>query len=138
MEQALRDRLVCGIHSEGIQKRLLAEVELTLATAVKIAQGMETAENNSRAFKDTVPSVQHFSVGTKLTTQTKKACYRCGQTSHDQTNCRFRGENCHQCGKQGEHETVNSPFKVATPATLKEGGKKTEKKGRDGGRVGEN
>ena len=94
LEQALRDRLVCGIHSEGIQKRLLAEADLTLATAVKIAQGMETAENNSRAFKDTVPSVQHFSVGTTLTTQTKKACYRCGQTSRDQTNCRFRGENC--------------------------------------------
>ena len=106
LEQALRDRLVCGIHSEGIQKRLLAEADLTLATAVKIAQGMETAENNSRAFKDTVPSVQHFSVGTKLTTQTKKACYRCGQTSHDQTNCRFHGENCHQCGKQGHIASV--------------------------------
>ena len=30
LEQALHDHLICGIHSESIQKRLLAEAELTL------------------------------------------------------------------------------------------------------------
>ena len=42
LEQALRDRLVCGIRSESIQKRLLAEAELTLKRAVEIAGGMES------------------------------------------------------------------------------------------------
>ena len=30
-EQALRDRFVCGLRSENIQKRLLSEADLTLA-----------------------------------------------------------------------------------------------------------
>ena len=90
LEQALRDRLVCGIQRESIQKRLLAEVDLTLVTAVKLVQSMGAAEKNSRALKDTVSLVQQFSAGTKLTTvQKKKACYCCGQTFHDQETVDF-------------------------------------------------
>ena len=95
LEQALTDQLVSGIRSESIQERLLAEVDLTPAITVKLAQGMEAAEKNSRALKDTESSVQHFSAGTKFTTvvQKKKACYRCGQTFHHQKDCRFWGED---------------------------------------------
>ena len=49
LEQALRDRLVCGIRSESIQKRLLAEADLTLKKAVELAQGMEAAERNAKS-----------------------------------------------------------------------------------------
>ena len=35
-EHALRDHLVCGICSESREKWLLAEINLTLATAVKL------------------------------------------------------------------------------------------------------
>ena len=41
LDHALRDRLVCGIRSENIQKRLLIEAGLTLTQAVELAQGME-------------------------------------------------------------------------------------------------
>ena len=40
LDDALLDRLVCGLHSETIQKRLLAEKNLTLASAIEIAQGI--------------------------------------------------------------------------------------------------
>ena len=43
LEDQLRDRLVCGIRSEGIQKRLLAEDKITLAKAVEICLSMESA-----------------------------------------------------------------------------------------------
>ena len=33
LEEALRDRLVCGLRSESVQKRLLAETDLTLKRA---------------------------------------------------------------------------------------------------------
>ena len=49
LEQALRDRIVCGIRSENIQKRLLAEAELTLKRVVEIAVGMEAAEKTTKA-----------------------------------------------------------------------------------------
>ena len=46
---ALRDRLVCGLQEESIQRRLLTEYNLTIFQAVQIAQGMEAAR---RSVKD--------------------------------------------------------------------------------------
>ena len=42
----LRDRLVCGICDNAIQKRLLSEHDLNFAKAVQLAQSMETAAKN--------------------------------------------------------------------------------------------
>ena len=39
LEEALRDRFVCGLSSEAIQRRLLSEPKLTLAKAMEFAQG---------------------------------------------------------------------------------------------------
>ena len=43
----LRDRLVCGINNDRIQKRLLAEKELTFAKALELATAMELAEKSA-------------------------------------------------------------------------------------------
>ena len=47
LEQALRDRLVCGLVNERVQQRLLSESELSLKKAFEIAQGMETAQKET-------------------------------------------------------------------------------------------
>lgn len=44
LEEALRDRLVCGMHNQGILKQLLAESELTYTKAVEVVSSMEAAE----------------------------------------------------------------------------------------------
>ncbi len=44
LDQALRDRLVCGLRQEAIQRRLLTMEGLTLAKAYETAQGMEAAD----------------------------------------------------------------------------------------------
>ena len=49
LDEVLRDRLICGLRSEGIQKKLLTEVHLTLARAVELSVGMEAAEKIGRA-----------------------------------------------------------------------------------------
>ena len=41
LQQALRDRFVCGLNSSAIQKRLLAESEFTFKGALEMAQTME-------------------------------------------------------------------------------------------------
>ncbi len=41
----LRDRLVCGLRCEGIQKRLLTESNLTLQRAIELSVSMELAVN---------------------------------------------------------------------------------------------
>ena len=46
LETMLRDRLVCGINDESIQRRLLAESTLTFKKAFELAQGMETASKD--------------------------------------------------------------------------------------------
>ena len=43
-DEALRDRLVCGISSQTIQRKLLGEADLTLKKAVDIAVGMELTD----------------------------------------------------------------------------------------------
>ena len=47
LEEALRDRLVCGILSVPIQKRLLAEKDLNLQKTMEITQSMEAANKQS-------------------------------------------------------------------------------------------
>ena len=43
LEDALRDRFVCGLKSETVQKRLLTEKDLTFHKAVEYAVSAETA-----------------------------------------------------------------------------------------------
>ncbi len=48
LDKMLRDRLVWGVKDTYIQKKLLAERDLTLAKAIQIAQSAETADKNLR------------------------------------------------------------------------------------------
>ena len=48
LDDALRDKLVCGLQKENIQRRLLAEADLELKKALELAQGMEAAEKGSK------------------------------------------------------------------------------------------
>ena len=52
----LRDRVVCGINEATIQCRLLVEAHLTFQKAIKLAQGMESAAQNSRELQQGGPS----------------------------------------------------------------------------------
>ena len=48
LDEALRDRLVCGIQSSHIQKRLLSEDKLTFRRALEIALAMETTAKDTK------------------------------------------------------------------------------------------
>ena len=47
LDETLRDRLVCGLNNQQIQKRLLAESKLKFSKAVDIAVAMETATRDA-------------------------------------------------------------------------------------------
>ena len=53
LEEALRDQLVCRLQSQGIQKKLLAERELTLQKAYGTAHGIEAAALQARELQAT-------------------------------------------------------------------------------------
>ena len=66
LEEQLRDRFVCGLRKENIQRRLLTEADLTLTRAIEIAESMVLAETDNKKFHD--PSNVH-----KLMTKKKQA-----------------------------------------------------------------
>ena len=109
LDQALRDPLVCGLHSQNVQKRLLSEAKLTLTKAMELVQAMEAAERNAQGLKETEAAVKKLSSSTfkdKGDTSSRQQtqsgpCYRCGQTNHDAGKCRFIEAICHACGKKG-------------------------------------
>ena len=52
LDQAIRDKLVCSLRSEAIQRKLLTEDGLTTSRAVEIAQGMESATTKAREIQE--------------------------------------------------------------------------------------
>ena len=111
LEDMLRDRLVCGLSNNTIQRRLLAEKELPLEKALDLARAMEAAEQNvhdlqsrSSAGED-VNFVRQGRSG-KLPPRRErepkgKACHRCGVSGHSPQDCRFRTATCHACSHVG-------------------------------------
>ena len=109
LNDALRDRLVCGCRSEAIQKRLLSEKKLTLANAVDLAHSMETAVQQTKELRtqQKMPSAS-ANISESVNTVTKKKkfvrksypdCTLCGKKGHSPEKCYFNKLNCHKCGQ---------------------------------------
>ena len=56
LKEMLRDRLVCGVNNNVIQKRLLSEAALTYHSAVEIATAFEAAAKGTEEIKGHVTS----------------------------------------------------------------------------------
>ena len=113
LDSMLRDRLVCGIQDENIQKRLLAEKRLTFAKAMELAQGMEAATKNVRELHspqqaEVAVSSEVHQVGPPQQQSPRRdaLCYRCGKKGHTAAKCRFKNAECHLCGKVGHLKAV--------------------------------
>ena len=99
----IRDRVVCGINDDAIQKRLLAEGEkLTLAKALSLAQSYEAAVKDAATLlPDDTQQIHRVTDAAAGRTHSKKPCYRCTGIGHSPGSCRFRKERCHNCHKIG-------------------------------------
>ena len=86
---ALRDRLVCGLRSESIERKFLTEVDLTFDKAERITAAMELAQRNA---VDLQPSRSSGGIGVNKVehmhkkkakvsasaSKPAKECWRCG------------------------------------------------------------
>ncbi|CAC5392621.1 unnamed protein product [Mytilus coruscus] len=90
LDDMLRDRLVCGIKEDRIQRRLLAEPGLTFKKAMEVATAMEMAAKNAHDLQVQEPKQVH-----KVTIRNEE-CYRC-EGSHNATDCKWKDAKC--CAK---------------------------------------
>lgn len=110
LEDMLRDRLVCGISDDRIQRRLLGERELTFEKAVEIATATEMASRNVMDLGGKTPSGDNIvnkveEEAKPPSFQPKRECYRCGG-NHDPSSCKFKNEVCYKCQKKGHMAKV--------------------------------
>ena len=114
LDEALRDRFVCGLHAKATQNRLLTEKNLTLTKALEIAVGMEAAakevtelQARSHAAAGATSAAADKDVLQVTTTNSyQKNCYRCGKSGHMAAQCPIKGFRCHNCGKVGHLKRV--------------------------------
>ena len=103
LDEALRDRLVCGMRNEGARRKLLTESKLTLTKAIELAQCMEMADKNSKIFHGADGAVHKISQQRRAPprSQERKPCRHCGRKNHQPSQCRFADATCHHCNKKG-------------------------------------
>ena len=112
---ALRDRLVCGINDENMQRRLLSEKTLTFDKALELSLSMETAKKNAEELQGVqAPAVPP--VINKVHNTTGSTCYRCGK-NHEPDKCKFKVARCYNCGKIGHIQKAcrSTPQKSTRP-----------------------
>ena len=111
-KELIRDRLVCGVRDDHLQRTLLAVSKLTFDKAYELAILHEAAVQNSRLlsgpsalapvnFAD--PSPAEDSLNDKPSCI--KPCYRCGGR-HSSRICRFKDTVCNFCRKRGHIQRV--------------------------------
>ena len=108
IDDALRDRFVCGLRKENIQSQLLNEKTLTFATAIEIALNVESAETNSRAIHaGRMPGVDHTSIHRfGQGNPDRVSCSHCGRNNHTSQRCKLKDASCHICSRKGHIATI--------------------------------
>ena len=111
LEEMLRDRLVCGVKHEGIQRKLLAEGDISYTEALALAQSIEAAESDAKELVSKTPhsgtvfytpasdrplNKPNTSSFTNTHKSRKPTCYRCG-SPHYANVCRHRETQCSYC-----------------------------------------
>ena len=113
LERMLRDRLVCRINNYRIQRRLLAEKDLTFVKALDIATALELAEKSAADLHDSTSkgtrNVSGTSEGDVNFIKQRKSfkdteCWFCHSKSHVQRFCKLRRD---QSRPENRNRNVN-------------------------------
>ena len=106
----IRDRLVCGINDETIQRKLLTEPDLTYTKSLSIAKGLEAAAQNLKEMK--MPQRELVGTATakqeavhKITAPRAQSrditCHKCADPTHLAPQCAYKDAKCNWCHKKG-------------------------------------
>ena len=105
LDEMLRDRLICGVNDQRIQRKLLAQADITFERALTIALAEEAAANQTSELqtRTNVYKISNREPQKKFLDRNAMICYRCnGHHSHE--ICRFKDMECRFCRKIGHIE----------------------------------
>ena len=100
LQEALRDKFICGLKNENIQRRLLTENNISLEEAYKKALGLESAEIEQKEVREASSSTQGIYYNKNERKTWKKSCWRCGRL-HAADTCFAKDLNCFKCNRKG-------------------------------------
>lgn len=103
LEEALRDRLVSGLHSRlsRIQTQLLAVRDLTFAVAKSKCLAEEMASLANKDYMGEEVNTNKLYQERAVSLSRKVPCKCCGGFNHWPANCKFRNATCHACYQRG-------------------------------------
>lgn len=105
----LRDRFVCGLRNESIQKKLLTEEDLSYEKVFKVAVSYERAEEEAAQISmPAATSKERLAVNT---------C-RVPKPSQAKTEQQY-GSSCEHCGRRG-HEPQHAGLRMLHVLSVKE------------------
>lgn len=91
---SLLTAFIVGLRDERLRARLVLEKNLTIDSALRLAEGCLAAASESRQLHS--DNSVHL-----LKPDAARRCFRCGNSNHSADDCRFRAEECRSCGKKG-------------------------------------
>ena len=105
LEQAIRDKYVCGIKYQNIRKRLLAERNLDLQKAIDHSKSLEEVEKQNvfitRNREINMQQIEVVKTMKNNRSPTQRLCYRCNADNHLANVCNFKDTICNYCGIKG-------------------------------------
>lgn len=123
LDRMLRDRLVCGLRDEALQRVLLSEETLTLDKVITRATSSETATRGLSDIRQP-NQLQYIAQKSKQPQNRSKlptpTCNGCGG-NHTRVQCQYAESICDGCGKKGHLQRVcrSTTSSETTPANKK-------------------
>lgn len=132
LDEALRDRFVCGLRLEMVQKRLLTETELTFTSACQLAQAAELADKQVRTLSDNCSSsegIHYVKKGKRLggnnfprgEPDKVERCRSCGR-NHAKDRCPAANWRCFACNGKGHIKALCPTTKIGSLLQQEEDG----------------
>ena len=101
----IADRIVAGIRSDIIRKRLLEESDRTLEKVLRISNAFAAAQSQAKTIAQTSAQVSKVAFG-PASDSNKSTCFYCGNSWHPKADCPASGKTCTNCGKLNHYSKV--------------------------------
>ena len=118
VDSQIRDQFIAGLANIEIRRELLADPNLTLATAIRKGVSMELSYSESKlydqpgkfGFRPTEDSIPSGASANRVSTHSRSSpvnCKYCGeQHTPGMAHCPAAGKKCNNCGKRGHFSKV--------------------------------